>query len=71
VIRYDYDETRDEVPVLPRMQLDVRLSRPFRTVEVLSPRGQTTGGLTFSREVREMHRIELEDVGIYTVLRLR
>jgi len=71
VIRYDYDETRDEVPVLPRMQLDVRLSRPFRTVDVLSPRGQTTGGLTFSREVREMHRIELEDVGIYTVLRLR
>jgi hypothetical protein len=71
VIRYDHDDEHDEVPVLPRMQLDVRLPRPFRTVDVLSPRGETKGRLTFSREVRELHRIELEDVGIYTVLRLR
>jgi hypothetical protein len=32
VIRYDFDEERDEVPVMPRMHLDVRLSRPFRMV---------------------------------------
>ena len=28
VIRYDYDEERDEVPVIPSMHIDVRLSRP-------------------------------------------
>jgi len=28
VIRYDYDEERDEVPVIGSMHIDVRLSRP-------------------------------------------
>ena len=44
VIRYDYDEERDEVPVLDRMTLDVRLSRPFRMVKVLSPIGEVATG---------------------------
>ena len=30
VIRYDYDEERDEVPVLDRMTIDVRLARPVQ-----------------------------------------
>ena len=71
VIRYDYDEERDEVPVLDRMRLDVRLSRPFRSATVLSPRGEVGCRLTFSRERREMHRIELEDVPLYFVVLLQ
>ena len=71
LIRYDYDEARDEVPLIQKIQLDVRLARPFRTVDVLSPSGEAKGRVTFSREVREMHRIELESVGLYTVVRLR
>jgi hypothetical protein len=71
VIRYDYDEERDEVPVLDRMTLDVRVARPFRTVSVLSPLGEVTARLTFSRERREMHRIELENVPLYTVILLQ
>jgi hypothetical protein len=71
VIRYDYDEERDEVPVLDRMHIDVRLARPFRTVKTLSPRGEVPAHLTFSRERREMHRIELENVPLYTVILLQ
>jgi hypothetical protein len=71
VIRYDYDEDRDEVPILDRMTLDVRIARPFRSVEVLSPLGQVVAKLTFSRERREMHRIELENVPLYFIALLR
>jgi hypothetical protein len=68
VIRYDYDEERDEVPVLDRMNLDVRLSRPFRSAKALSPLGEVGCRLTFSRERREMHRVELENVPLYFVV---
>ncbi|MGH2539028.1 MAG: hypothetical protein ACRDGK_00740 [Actinomycetota bacterium] len=68
VIRYDYDEERDEVPVLARMTIDVRIARPFRMVKVLSPQGEVPSRLTFSRERREMHRVELEDVPMYFVV---
>ena len=71
VIRYDYDQERDEVPVIERMTLDVRLSRPFRSLKVLSPLGEVGNRLTFSRERREMHRIELEDVPLYFVALLQ
>jgi hypothetical protein len=71
VIRYDYDEERDEVPMIDRMHLDVRLGRPFRTVSALSPSGEVGAHLTFSRERREMHRIELENVPLYTVILLQ
>jgi hypothetical protein len=71
VIRYDYDEDRDGVPILDRMHLDVRLSRPFRTVKTFSPAGEVPCRLTFSREVREMHRVELENVPLYTVILLQ
>jgi hypothetical protein len=68
VIRYDYDEERDEVPVLDRMAIDVRIARPFRMAKVLSPMGEVPSKLTFSRERREMHRVELEDVPLYFVV---
>ena len=71
VIRYDYDEERDEVPILSGMLLDVRLSRPFRMVKTFSPTGDVGAHLTFSRDVREMHRLELEDVPLYVVALLQ
>jgi hypothetical protein len=71
VIRYDYDEERDEVSVLDRMHLDVRLARPFRSARALSPMGEVGCRLTFSRERREMHRIELENVPLYVVVLLQ
>ena len=34
---------------------------------MLSPLGEVASRLTFSRERREMHRVELEDVPLYVV----
>ena len=59
------------MPVIERMTLDVRLSRPFRSLKVLSPTGEVGNRLTFSRERREMHRIELENVPLYFVALLQ
>jgi hypothetical protein len=71
VIRYDYDEHLDEVPPIERAHIDVRLSRPFRTLSTLSPMGEVQARLTYSREVREMHRIEVERLPLYTILLLQ
>jgi hypothetical protein len=71
LIRYDYDEERDEVPVIPRMAIELRLSRPFRTPTAYSPTGEVGVRLTFSRDVREVHLLELEDVPLYCVIRLQ
>jgi hypothetical protein len=71
IIRYDYDEERDEVPVLDRLNLEIRIGRPFRMPKAFSPTTDTKARLTYSRERREMHRLELENVGLYTVVLLQ
>jgi hypothetical protein len=71
LIRYDYDEARDEVPVLPRLRLDLRLSRPFRMAKAFSPVGTVGATLSISRDTREMHRLDLEDVPLYCVVLLQ
>jgi hypothetical protein len=71
LIRYDYDQARDEVPVLPHLQIDLRLGKPFRMATAFSPTGSLRARLSFSREVREMHRLDLEDVPLYSVVLLQ
>jgi hypothetical protein len=71
LIRYDYDADRDEVPVIPKMTLDIRLSRPFRMANSYSPVGQVGVQITVRRDIREMHRIELTNVPLYSVIVLR
>jgi hypothetical protein len=71
LIRHDYDEGRDEVPILPRLTVDVRLSRPFRMATTFSPMGEVGVHLTYRRDLREMHRLELANVPLYTVVRLQ
>ena len=70
MIRYDYDEDRDEVPVIPKMTLDVRLSRPFRMAKTFSPVSEVGVHMTVRRDIREMHRIELTNVPLYSVIML-
>jgi hypothetical protein len=71
LVRYDYDEDRDEVPILPRLRFDLRLGRPFRMAMAFSPRGEVAVRMTYRRDVREMHRIELENVPLYCVVLLQ
>ncbi len=69
LIRYDYDETRDEVPVIDRMTLEVRLPRPLRSVRAFDPTGDISARVAYGRD--GVHRIELEDVPLYSVISLR
>lgn len=71
LIRYDYNEDQDAVPVLSRLTLDVRLSRPFRMAKAFSPAGEVEARIGISRNNREMHRIELEKVPLYCVVLLQ
>ena len=71
LIRYDYNEDQDAVPVLPLLTLDVRLSRPFRMAKAFSPAGEVEARIGISRNNREMHRIELEKVPLYCVVLLQ
>jgi len=71
LIRYDYDEDLDAVPILDRMTLDVRLGRPFRMAKAFSPVGDVGVRLTYRRDIRELHRLELENVPLYCALLLQ
>ena len=71
LIRYDYDEDQDAVPVLPRLALNVRLSRPFRMAKAFSPAAEVEVQIGISRDIREMHRIELKNVPLYCVVLLQ
>ncbi len=68
IIRYDQEEAIDSVPVLPSLEMRVRLPRPFFNVTAVSPDGNlkarvhTAGG---------EHRLTLRDVPLYCILWLR
>jgi hypothetical protein len=53
------------------MTLDARLSRPFRMAKTFSPDGEVGVRLTVLRDIREMHRIELTNVPLYSVIQLQ
>ncbi len=68
LIRYDYDEAKDEVPVLPRLEIDIRLPSPFRMARVFSP----AAGVEVSHSSKgEIHHLELRNVPVYCVVLLQ
>jgi hypothetical protein len=68
LIRYDYDETADAVPALPRLELAIRLPQTFSSAVAVSPGGGLRAGLTVDGLT---HRLVLEDVPLYGVVVLR
>jgi hypothetical protein len=71
LIRYDYDEERDEVPVLPELALQLRLPRWYRHAFAFTPSGEMGVRLGVSLHNRGMHRLELRDVPLYSVVLLQ
>jgi hypothetical protein len=71
LIRYDYDEERDEVPVLPELSLRFRLPRWYRHAFPFTPSGRMGAKLGMSWHERGMHRLELRDVPLYAVVLLQ
>jgi hypothetical protein len=69
IIRYDYDESLDAVPDIPRIGIDVRLPRTYGAVDTESPSGEVGVKLTAGED--GVHHLELEDVPLYVVAVLR
>ncbi len=67
IIRYDHDEASDEVPVLPELDLDLRLRQTFTSARAYAPTGTPEVTLNM-RDGR--HHLELRNVPLYTVVLL-
>jgi hypothetical protein len=67
LIRYDYDAAADAVPRLPALELELRLPETFSHASAFSPAPGVSVSLTAADGV---HRLRLEDVPLYTVVRL-
>jgi hypothetical protein len=65
LVRYDYDEAADAVPVLERLELAIRLPEAFPRAEAFSPGGNLRASVTVDGMI---HRVVLEDVPLYGVV---
>ena len=65
IIRYDYDDERDEVPRLSRLELQIRLPDGFGEPAALSPWGPLAVEHTF---IDQRHCVTLRDVPLYCVV---
>ena len=68
IIRYDYDETRDAVPLLPALRLDLRLPETFDSLEVFAPGDAPEASLTVSGNI---HHLDLRNIPLYCVILLQ
>jgi hypothetical protein len=67
IIRYDYDEAIDRVPPLDRLNLEIRLPERFSCVTAHSAGDAPDATLTVEGD---LHRIELRNVPLYTIVSL-
>ncbi len=65
LIRYDYDESSDTVPVLAELSLELRLAERFGSVSACSPSCVSSVSLEVSGQV---HRLTLHDVPLYCIV---
>ncbi|CAA9534095.1 MAG: hypothetical protein AVDCRST_MAG73-1215, partial [uncultured Thermomicrobiales bacterium] len=67
VIRYDHDDGRDRVPILPELTLELRLPQRFTALSVHSPGDPPQASLSADGAT---HRVELRRVPLYCVVLL-
>jgi hypothetical protein len=64
IIRYDYDLRTDSVPILPRLELTVRLDGDFGSISTFPPVGQMTGSM---RRDGDRYHVMLQEVPLYGI----
>jgi hypothetical protein len=67
LIRYDYDEERDSVPVLDELTVEVELDREYDVVSAFGAGGAPR--VTLEREGAR-HKLKLEDLPLYSIFEL-
>ena len=68
ILRYDYDSQQDQVPLLDELNIDLRLTRSFRTLEVFSPSESPQATLDISGN---LPRLALGNVPLYSIILLK
>jgi hypothetical protein len=67
LLRYEYDEEADAVPILPMLSLDVRLPTTFASAAPRSPSGRFA---VEADSAEGVHHLELADVPLYATVLL-
>jgi hypothetical protein len=67
LIRYDYDESVDNVAELPSLRLSVRLPGGVGAVSALSPRGVLDASISNDED---RYQIDIKDVPLYSIVHL-
>jgi hypothetical protein len=67
ILQYDYDSQRDEVPLLDRLDLEIRLPENYRHLQIFSPGEPPHAQLTVSGDV---YHLALEKLPLYSILLL-
>jgi hypothetical protein len=70
VIRYDYGEARDEVPILQALTVRIRLPGAWRTASAFAPSGRMDVSLGGGLDDAGRLRLELRDVPLYSIVLL-
>jgi hypothetical protein len=68
ILRYDYDSTRDEVPALDELHLDLRLPGSYGSMEVFSPDELPEAELSISGD---LPRVSLKNLPLYSIILLK
>jgi len=68
VIRYDYDALSDAVPILPTLDMVVRLDGDYDGVEFFSPGGELHGSMS---RTGDRYRITMQNVPLYGIVYLK
>jgi hypothetical protein len=67
IVRYDYNEGQDRVPMLPTLTIEIRLTGQSRRASVFAPNGTPKVEL---RQNEAWQTLELRDVPLYCVVAL-
>jgi hypothetical protein len=68
LLRYDYDSQQDKVPSLDELNLKLRLSATFTSLEVFSPCEPPQAELEVSDTI---HHLALKNIPLYSILLLK
>jgi hypothetical protein len=70
VIRYDYDDARDEVPILPELTIRIRIEGTWRSAEAFAPSGHPAVRLDPATDADGRLGVHLRDVPLYSIILL-
>ena len=68
ILRYDYDSSQDNIPLLAELKLDLRLPGNFSNMEIFSPVESPKGELEGSDG---LYRLMLSNIPLYSIVLLR